>query len=102
MEVTTSPTYKHKFLAAGKDTCYRDSVRDGERKRIYESPIPSHHFHVEYRLLPGKNAQVFKTDVVTFGKVVAKVYTDRDNRVVQCWTEEEGEVKLSHYGWKHQ
>lgn len=91
---------------AEKDLPYRESVRDGEKKRIYESPISNHHFHLEYQLLPGKNAQVFKTDVMTFGNVVAKVFTDKDNRVVQCWTEEEreeaeGDTKLNHFGWRH-
>ena len=76
-------------------------MRDGGRKRIYESPTPTHHFHTEYKLLPGRNAQVFKTDVVTFSNIVAKVYTDRDNRVVQCWSDEEGEGRLNHYGWRH-
>jgi len=60
-------------LTADNEGGYRESVRAGERKRIYECPTASHQFHIEYKLLPHKTAQVFKTDVVTFGNVVAKV-----------------------------
>lgn len=98
--------YSYFTYIADKEDIYRESVRDGERKRIYESPTPDHFFHIEYRLLPGKSAQTFKTDVVTYGNVVAKVYTDRDNRVVQCWSDEvesdgESSLNLNYFGWKH-
>ena len=74
-------------------------MRDGRRKKIFENPEPEHHFHLEYQLLPeGAGAQVFKTDVVSFG-VVSKVYTERDTRVVHCW--EDGHRTLSSFGWRH-
>lgn len=58
---------------AEKEPPFHESVRDGQRKRIYESLHPEHHFHVEYRLLPEVvGERVYHTDVVTFG-VASKV-----------------------------
>lgn len=58
---------------AEKEPPFHESVRDGQRKRIYESLHPEHHFHVEYRLLPeAVGGRVYHTDVVTFG-VASKV-----------------------------
>ena len=79
-----------------KEPQYYETVRDGQRKRIYEVLEPQHYFHVEYRLLPGESGRVHGTDVVTFG-VVSKVYTDQDSKVVKTW-EEDG---LTYFGWRH-
>ena len=58
---------------AEREPPFHESVRDGQRKRIYESLHPEHHFHVEYRLLPeAVGGRVYHTDVVTFG-VASKV-----------------------------
>lgn len=95
-----------------KEPHYHESYRDGQRKRIYEGLPAEHFFHYEYQLLPagkGQQGQVFKTDVVVFGGVVSKIYTDKDNRVVQCWSESEAEEhqeqekggQLNQYGWRH-
>ena len=76
--------------------CY-ETIRDGQRKRIYEAILPDHTFHLEYNLLPsGHESMRFKTDVVTFG-VVCKVHTDKDSRVIKAW-EENG---LMYYAWRH-
>lgn len=76
---------------------FYETVRNGKRKRVYESVQPQHHFHVEYQLLPSEDAtKVYKTDVVTFG-VVAKVHTEIDQRVVNVWNEN----GLTYYGWRH-
>ena len=104
-------------LVAEKEPHFHESFRDGQRKKIYDGLAPEHYFHYEYQLLPtkkGHQGQVFKTDVVVFGGVVSKVYTDKDNRVVQCWSTEEAEsgeegaesggegcLKLNHFGWRH-
>ena len=58
---------------AEREPLFHESVRDGQRKRIYESLHPEHHFHVEYRLLPeAVGGRVYHTDTVTFG-VASKV-----------------------------
>lgn len=52
-------------------------MRDGQRKRIYESLDPSHHFHLEYCPLPGEGGgRVYRTDVVTFGMATKVRYKD--------------------------
>lgn len=107
---------------------YQHCHRNGEKKRIYDSPTPEHYFHLQYQLLPDGYEEVegmggrSKTDVVTFG-VASKIYTEKDTRVVQCWEEvdesgeeEEGEregelreeeqeaekcKRRSHFGWRH-
>ena len=79
--------------------CY-ETIRDGQRKSIYEAIPPDHTFHLEYNLLPNgipqRESAPFKTDVVTFG-VVCKVHTDKDSRVIKAW-EENG---LLYYAWRH-
>lgn len=89
---------------AEKEPHFHESYRDGQRKRIYDGLQPDHFFHYEYQLLPstgkGQQGQVFKTDVVLFGGVVSKIYTEKDNRVVQCWREE-GEEEENKFGWRH-
>jgi hypothetical protein len=86
---------------------FHECHRNGERKRVYDSPAPEHYFHLQYQLLPPspcggvddaagrdgerKGGPVYsKSDVVTFG-VVSKVYTEQDARVVRCWNEKEDE-----------
>ena len=92
------------MVVAEKEPHFHESYRDGQRKRIYDDLSPDHFFHYEYQLLPsGDKGQVFKTDVVLFGGVVSKIYTEKDNRVVQCWREEEeseGEG-VNKFGWRH-
>ena len=77
-----------------------DTIRDGQRKRIYDATPPDHTFHLEYNLVPSGLSQHegarYKTDVVTFG-MVCKVHTDKDSRVIKAW-EEDG---LLHYAWRH-
>eukprot|EP00731_Ephydatia_muelleri_P003298 Em0001g3298a len=69
-----------------------ETIRDGQRKRIYEAILPDHTFHLEYNLLPsGHESMRFKTDVVTFG-VVCKVHTDKDSRVIKAWEENGADV----------
>lgn len=93
--------------AAEKEPHFHESYRDGQRKRIYDGLAPEHYFHYEYQLLPstkGQQGQLFKTDVVVFGGVVSKVYTEKDCRVVQCWNEEEDRQlppRQNHFGWRH-
>ena len=91
--------------AAEKAPHFHESYRDGQRKRIYDGLEPEHYFHYEYQLLPpskGQQGQSFKTDVVVFGGVVSKVYTEKDCRVVQCWSEEEQfDLSDNHFGWRH-
>ena len=81
---------------------FHECNRHGERKRVYDSPAPEHHFHLQYQLLPSTGcsdgggdgerwgAAVNKSDVVTFG-VASKVYTEQDVRVVRCWNEKKEE-----------
>ena len=98
-------------LVAEKEPHFHESYRDGQRKRIYDDLQPQHFFHYEYQLLParkGQQGQVFKTDVVLFGGVVSKIYTEKDSRVVQCWCEEarreaggDKEERLNNFGWRH-
>ena len=94
--------------AAEQAPDFHECHRNGERKRVYESPAPEHHFHLQYQLLPSsvsgctgdedgsgseggrRGGKVSKSDVVTFG-VVSKVYTEQDVRVVRTWNEEEEE-----------
>ena len=85
------------LVFAGKPPQLKESVRDTQRKVIYENPVANHHFHLEYQLLPGADQVPFKTDVTVYGGVIAKVFTDVDSKVVKTW-EEDG---LSWYGWKH-
>ena len=72
--------------------------RNGEKKRVFDSPPPEHYFHLQYQLLPSTcsdgssteedgERQMSKSDVVTFG-VISKVYTEKDSRVLRCWEEE--------------
>ena len=84
------------YPAAKSVPQFRETYREGQLKRIYDNPSPEHHFHVEYRLLPGCGSGVHRTDVVTYG-VVSKVFTEKDSRVVKCWEEDE----LTYYGWRH-
>ena len=97
---------------AEKEPHFHESYRDGQRKRIYDGLQPEHFFHYEYQLLPphkGHQGQVFKTDVVLFGGVVSKIYTDKDSRVVQCWVEEceqeqsrgKEDERVNSFGWRH-
>ena len=104
---------------------------------MYDSPAPEHYFHLQYQLLPPspcggvddaagrdgerKGGPVYsKSDVVTF-RVVSKVYTEQDARVVRCWNEKEDEKEeeeregekeefeakekktksRTHFGWRH-
>ncbi|CAI8036981.1 Uncharacterized protein FLJ43738 [Geodia barretti] len=83
---------------------FHECHRNGEIKRVYESPAPEHCFHLQYQLLPPggaddaagrdgerKGGPIYsKSDVVTFG-VVSKVYTEQVTRVVRCWNEKEDE-----------
>lgn len=75
---------------------FYETVRDGKRKRVYESVKPKHHFHIQYNLLPGEKAQVYKTDAVDFG-IVSKIFTEQDERVVKTWSE----ASYTYYGWRH-
>ena len=75
----------------------KESLREQQPKVIYENPTAQHHFHLEYQLLPGVDQSCYKTDVVVYGGVVAKVFTDSDARVVRTW-EEDGKMW---YGWTH-
>ena len=64
---------------------------------MYESIKPLHHFHMEYQLTPGTvSPTVYKTDIVTYS-IIAKVFTEHDERVVNMWKE----GVLTYYGWKH-
>lgn len=114
------------FILAKKTPLYFETVRDGQHKKIYENLPHTHHFHFSYQLLPSQDqqpAKIFKTDVVVFGGIVSKVYTDIDTRVIQgcpddddpCDSEEgegnkeeKGEKKEGEkpppslrYSWKH-
>ena len=122
--ICISPTAEH-------TPYFSQCHRNGERKRVFDSPTPEHHFHLQYQLLPvgdggeGERGGLSKSDVVTFG-LVSKVYTEKDARVVRCWEEvedEEGKVeskdddkegkeleegneekkttRRSHFGWRH-
>ena len=120
-------THTHKCIctlplpAAEHPLPYHECHRNGERKRVYDSPAPEHHFHLQYQLLPAPagserdgadeegSGRVSRSDVVTFG-VVSKVYTEQDSRVVRCWEEEEEVAenaenktlnKRTHFGWRH-
>ncbi len=84
-------------LTVRKEPPYYESSRNGKRKRVYESIKPLHHFHMEYQLTPGTvSPTVYKTDIVTYS-IVAKVFTEHDERVVNMWKE----GVLTYYGWKH-
>lgn len=100
------------FTIAEKEPQYYETVRDGQRKKIYESLSHSHHYHLRYQLLPHRedqDAKTFKTDMVVFGGVVSKIYTDVDTRVLQGWPEESVEKgedgnpvsNLHKYCWRH-
>lgn len=94
---------------AQKEPYSFEAVREGEAKRIYENLSPEHYFRIQYQLLPSGGSQpahVFKTDVVNFGGVVTKIYTDKFSRVIQCWPdfEEEGKGTLNTtntFSWRH-
>ena len=79
-----------------KPLSYYETTRNGKRKRIYESVKPQNHFHLEYQLIPGLNAPIYCTDVVTYD-IVSKIFTDHDERVVSTWNE----AGLTYYGWRH-
>lgn len=77
-------------FAAKKEPYSYESIRDGQPKRIFENLLPGNYFQIRYQLLPcvkNQVPQVFKTDMVTFGGVISKVYTDKYSRVIQCWSE---------------
>lgn len=79
------------FLAE-KPPQYYETLRDGQHKRIYENLPHTNQFHLSYQLLPPQENQlvkVFKTDMVVFGDVVSKIYTDIDTRVVQGYPDDD-------------
>lgn len=96
-----------------KEPHYYETIRDGQRKKIYEGLPHTHHIHFRYKLLPaeeGGSPKIFKTDMVTFGGVVSKIYTDTDTRVIQGLPEvfeekeEDGTVtskNIYKFCWRH-
>lgn len=96
-----------------KEPHYYETVRDGQRKKIYEALPHTHHFHFRYQLLASEEddgPKTYKTDMVTFGGVISKIYTDLDTRVVQGLPEEfeekakDGDVtskNIFKFCWKH-
>ncbi len=93
------------FFVAEKEPHYYETVRDGQRKKIYENLLRSHQYNFRYQLVPDQGAKVFKTDMVVFGEVVSKIYTDVDTRVIQGCPEgeedEEGNAPILKFCWKH-
>ena len=108
-----------------KEPSYYETVRDGQRKRIYENLPRSNQFNFRYQFLLRNQeeqsvAKTFKTDMVVFGEMVSKIYTDVDTRVIQgcpvqaesAGSEEEGEEEeeeeeegrnntILKFCWKH-
>ena len=94
--------------AAFKDPYSFKSVRNGQTLRVYENLLPENYFRIQYQLPCFKNQvpETFKIDVVIFGGVISKVYTENCSQVIECWTkageetEEIGAVP-NIFGWKH-
>ena len=84
------------FVTVEKPLPFYETVRDGKRKWVFESVKAKHHFHIQYNLLPGEKAHVYKTDAIVFG-IVSKIFTEHDERVVNTWSE----AGYTYYGWRH-
>ena len=113
LPINTSVICTLSLSVVEREPHYYENMRDGQRKKIYESLPHTHHFHFRYQLLPAEEDEtpkIFKTDMVTFGGVVSKVYTDVDTRVIQGWpeeVEERGEngavtsKRIHKFCWRH-